>query len=434
MTKKRHEKLLIVAFALITGFVIGALVWLYLKASNVGITLIWDIIAVHFPTAVYTIIVCLIGGLIIGLFHRKFGDQYPENMGTSVRKALNERSYPYRDLPIAMASALLPILFGGAVGPEAGLVCLLLSLCFWAREEFGMARQNMQAYMDNDPNLGGGRIFGKLLKDMFSHPGRVVYDKGKIEWTRALQVVCGIAAGLGGLFVYVLFNIVMGRAFTLPHISGGAVYGKDRLLMILLIVVGIAAGYLYLILRKFVSKIFDKLKERNLQILNALLGGLILALIGTYFPVTMFSGCTDIQSLQYSELAAFPYLMIAIGVLKLLLTNVCIESGWRGGHFFPLLFAGLSIGYGFAGILGTNDILSVVVVTGALLGTVLQQPFGALVLSAMFFPMRGLGWMVIATFAAGCIPLPETLRVNPENKGFVYNTIHRKEHKLLSMN
>ncbi len=424
MTKRQPIGRIMILFSLVTGFVIGALVWLYLKASNVGITLVWDKIGSHFPTAVYTLIVCLIGGVIIGLFHRKYGP-IPENMSDAVRHAVNDRSYPYRQIPIVIIAALLSLLFGGAIGPESGLVCLLLSLCFWAKDQFGMARYNVQNFYDCEPQVSGRLVLKNLLANLFTHPLRIAYTPGKVQWSRKMQIACGVAAGLGGLLVYYLLGLILGRAFTLPRIDGGTVYNKDRLFMILLLVVGIAAGYLYLILKKVISTFFKKLRDHNLHILNAILGGLILGLIGGQIPLVMFSGCTDIQTIQGGYMNSVPYMLIVVGVLKLFLTNVCIESGWRGGHFFPLLFSGFSIGFGFAEVLGTNEILSVVVVTGALLGIVLQQPLGALALSVIFFPLRAFGWMVLASFVGGCIPLPAAIRVNPDNRGFIPGMVDR---------
>ncbi len=441
MTKQRHIGVLMTIFAIITGFIIGAVIWLYLKASNVGVTLIWDKIGTHLPWTVYTITICLVGGLVIGLYRRRFGS-HPENMGSAVRYFMQEGVYPYQNLPIVLVAALLPILFGGAIGPESGLVCLLLAFCVWARDHFGLARQSIQELIDDNPQISGAQILRRILGPMFRHPGQVVYEKGKVKWTRSLQVGCGVAAGLGGLFVYVLFNILFGGAFTLPHIEGGAVIGRDRLVMLLMLAIGIGAGYLYLVLRKVASKIFTWMEGKGFIVINAILGGLIVGIVGSRLPIALFSGCADIQTIfdgetvlptlfsgainfkafQYEYFSAAPVVLIVIGVIKLGLTNVCIESGWRGGHFFPLLFSGLSIGYGFAGLLGANEIMSVVVVAGALLGTVLQQPVGALVLSVIFFPLRQLGWMLMATFASGCIPLPKALRMNPDNPGFVRNT------------
>ncbi len=451
MTKKRHLTLLLVLFSIITGAIVGALCWLYLKASNVGITLIWQVIGSHFPWRVYTLIVCLVGGVVIGLYRKKYG-AHPDHMGAAVRKFLQERTYPYQDFPIIAVAALLPLLFGGAIGPESGLVCILLCLCVWAREEFALASCVMTEAFEEEPEITGRRALRMALKEMISHPRRIEFKKGEVNWTRSMIVSCGVAAALAGLVIYILFNILMGSAFTLPHIDSGDVFTKDRVAILLLLVIGIGAGYLYLILRKLIGKIFGFLEGKGLQVLNAVLGGLILGIIGGMLPITMFSGGTDLQTVfagettlptlfsgeldfqafQYEYFSAAPVVLIVIGFLKLFLSNVCIESGWRGGHFFPLLFSGLSIGYGFAGLLGTNEILSIVVVSGALLGTVLQQPLGALALSAIFFPLQELGWMAVASFASGIIPLPEKIRLNPENKGFIHNMLHREERNLIS--
>ena len=45
-----------------------------------------------------------------------------------------------------------------------------------------------------------------------------------------------------------------------------------------------------------------------------------------------------------------------------------------------------------------------VLVTGALLGTVLQQPLGALALSLVFFPVKDIGWMLLGFLIASRVP------------------------------
>lgn len=35
--------------------------------------------------------------------------------------------------------------------------------------------------------------------------------------------------------------------------------------------------------------------------------------------------------------------------------------------------------------------------------------------------------MILASMVGGCVPVPVSLRTNPENKGFVYNMIHMKK-------
>ncbi|MCI6537231.1 MAG: chloride channel protein [Lachnospiraceae bacterium] len=413
-------------FTALTGAVIAGLVWLYLKVANVGITVIWEMIPAYIDSHYYTILMCLVGGVIIGLFHRVYGP-YPERMADSIKRVRNTGTYPYRKLPVIVSASFLSLFFGGAVGPESGLVSLLLGLCCWAMDQFGLARWKMETLIAGNPYVMKKELFRMMAAGLFLPPDQIVYDKGKINWTRKEQIASGVTAGLTGLAVYELLNLIFGRSLSVPHLQGGVLILRDKVAVILLIVVGIAAGYLYLIFQKISSWFFGKLREKNLAVLNAVLGGLILGLIGTALPMTMFSGGSDIQTMQYEYLKFTPYLLILIGVVKLFLTNVCIESGWRGGHFFPIIFSGLSIGYGFAAILHINEIVSVVLVTGALLGTVLQQPLGALALSLVFFPAKNVGWMLLASTVGGCVPVPVALRSDPEKKGFVYNMIQKKK-------
>lgn len=419
-------------FAAVTGVVIALLVWLYLKLANVGITVIWEIIPAHVNIEHYTLIMCLVGGLVVGIFHHFYGP-YPESMADAVRRVRDTGFYPFKNLHITTIAAFLSLFFGGAVGPESGLVCLLLGLCFWAMAQFCLARIKMEACFEENPVLSGGYVFRQMLQGLLCPANRMMDDASLPQWKRSEQISTGITTGVAALFIYLLMNRLFGSAFTIPHLDSGEIYMKDRFSVILLAAAGIGSGYLFLISRKLTSLFFGKLRAKKLDVLNAVLGGLILGLIGTALPMTMFSGGSDMQLIQYDYYQYTPWLLVLIGLVKLFLTNVCIESGWRGGHFFPVIFSGLSIGYGLSTILGTSQILSVVVVTAALLGTILQQPLGALALMVIFFPIEELGWMTVICFAAGCIPIPPVLRVNQENKGFIYGLIHRKEKKKLTM-
>ncbi len=426
MKTQMNNRNLFLCFTALTGAVIAGLVWLYLKVANVGITVIWEIIPAYIDSKYYTILMCLVGGVVIGLFHRVYGP-YPERMADSVKRVKDTGTYPYRKLPMIVSASFLSLFFGGAVGPECGLVSLLLGLCCWAMDQFGLARWKMETLIAGNPYIMKKELFRVMAAGLLLPPDQIVYDKGKINWKRKEQVAAGVTAGLTGLAVYELLNALFGRCLAVPHLQGGVLILRDKVAIALLIVVGIAAGYLYLIFRKASEWFFGKLREKHLAVFNAVLGGLILGLIGSALPMTMFSGGNNIQAMQYEYLKYAPYLLIVIGVVKLFLTNVCIESGWRGGHFFPLIFSGLSIGYGFSASLHTNEIVSVILVTGALLGTVLQQPLGALALSMVFFPVKDFGWMFLASAVGGCIPVPVALRTNPEKKGFVYNMVQMKK-------
>ncbi|MEI3340590.1 MAG: hypothetical protein V8R80_12195 [Eubacterium sp.] len=55
MKKQMSNWSLFSCFAAVTGTVIAALVWLYLKVANVGVTIIWDMIPKYVDVKGYTI-------------------------------------------------------------------------------------------------------------------------------------------------------------------------------------------------------------------------------------------------------------------------------------------------------------------------------------------------------------------------------------------
>ncbi|MCC8151703.1 MAG: chloride channel protein [Lachnospiraceae bacterium] len=431
MNRQRKHRPLELCFAATTGALIAIFIWLYLELSNVGVTIIWDRIPSYIDFKYYTLTMCLVGGLVVGIFHHFYGP-YPESMADAVRRVNEDGFYPFKNLHITVVAAFLSLFFGGSVGPESGLVCLLLGLCFWAMAQFDLARNTIQTCLERNPGASGGYMFRRMLRNLLSPANRLPEFESSAKWKRSEQITTGMATGVTALLIYLLMNWLFGSAFTIPHLNSGEIYMKDRFSVILLAAAGIGSGYLFLFFRKLTSRFFGKLRTKKLDIINAILGGLILGLIGTALPMTMFSGGSDIQLIQYEYYQYTPWLLILIGVVKLFLTNVCIESGWRGGHFFPVIFSGLSIGYGLSSLLGTSQLLSVIVVTAALLGTILQQPLGAFALTLVFFPIDNLGWMAAVCFATGCIPLPRALRATPENRGFIYGLLHKKEQKKLT--
>ena len=418
LDKPLSNGLLFMSFAAVVGTVIAGVIWLYLKIANVGVTLIWHVIPEHLNVHGYTLIVCLIGGLVVGLFHKKYGP-YPQSMQDAVSEVRRRRRFSYANMPLILAGSLLPLLFGGAVGPEAGLVSLLLGFCFWTKDQFAMQRLLMLRLIEEDPDGPRGYVFGEMVRGLLLPASKIYFPKDVLPWKKSEAISAGVVAGVSALIVYEVLNALFGRGLSVPHLEVTHISTAGHFAAILLIAVGFGAGYLYLLGHKFAKFVFSFLQDRNMDIINAILGGLILGLIGTAIPMSMFSGGNMIQSMQYEYLKYTPFLLILIGIMKLFLTSICIESGWRGGQLFPMLFSGLSIGYGFAQLLSISELYAVVLVTTALIATVFQQPLGAIVLSAIVLPTEYVGWMIVAGFVAGCIPQPEAIRLNPENTGFI---------------
>ncbi|MGM2755133.1 chloride channel protein, partial [Bacillus cereus group sp. Bce019] len=90
------------------------------------------------------------------------------------------------------------------------------------------------------------------------------------------------------------------------------------------------------------------LKEYKLSL--GIIGGILLGITGTFLPYTLFSGEHQLKDLvvEWSNLSF--WILLLSGIFKLCITAVCLNTGWRGGHIFPIIFAGSSIGYAIASI------------------------------------------------------------------------------------
>ena len=85
----------------------------------------------------------------------------------------------------------------------------------------------------------------------------------------------------------------------------------------------------------------------------------------------MFSGEHEMGLLIAGSYSYLPAILILVAFVKILLTNICISTGLRGGHFFPVIFAGVCMGYGLSMIIfpgGGHEVFAAAVITATLLG------------------------------------------------------------------
>jgi len=99
-------------------------------------------------------------------------------------------------------------------------------------------------------------------------------------------------------------------------------------------------------------------------------------------------------------------MLLGIALLKVLITNICIQGGLKGGHFFPLIYAGVALGYAMAmfiypGNAAEHVVFAAAVVTAAMLGANMKQPMVVALILLICFPFRMIFWLLIGAYA-GC--------------------------------
>ena len=161
-----------ISFCLLTillGFAAGGIVWVILQIMQIGIGLIWT----AFPTALglgpgvlgvllYNLIVCFIGALFIALGQKHYG-RLPDTMEEVLGRVKKTGHYPYSNLHHIAIAALFPLLFGGALGPEAGLTGLVVGLCYWIGDNLKYRNEEITALAEAGFAAVVGVIFGSPL-------------------------------------------------------------------------------------------------------------------------------------------------------------------------------------------------------------------------------------------------------------------------------
>lgn len=404
MSSNKHiNRFIYILFCAFTGVVISAIIWSFLKLMGFGIEFLWSFLpdTLNFPF--YTLIVCTVGGLIIGLYQRKIGP-YPEELETVLKKVKRDKFYPYNNVLFVCLAALLPLIFGGSIGPEAGLTGVIVGLCYWAGKHMKYAKNKIPELMQMGISSTLGVIFGAPLFGLVA-PIEEGIDKDKDvvipRWSKIISNVISIATSL---LTFWVLTALFGGGLGMPRIDAADITNRERLWAIPIALIGIVLGYLYLGCNKLTKFSFGKIQSKFGIILSTTLGGLLLGISGTFLPMTMFSGEETMGevSASYSEFA--PWLLIATGLIKILLTNVCLSSGWRGGHFFPLIFSGVSVGYAVSLLSGLDSAFCLGVVTAGLLGVTMRKPLAVSLLLMLCFNVNVILWIIIAALIGSVVP------------------------------
>ena len=429
LAKPKNRALFLVSVA-VTGAFAGAAVWLFFFAMEHGVDYLWteiphalgvaspELASGPFGFLPYPFFVCLLGGLLIGLYEKITGTK-TDDLNQVMAKVKQDGRYPYDNLGKLSLAALLPLLFGGSIGPEAGLTGVIAGLCSWVGDRmrrFGaefreltlLGTQAALTALFTAPVFGfvaplAGSADGQGANDDESASDEITIKLPKAQKT----VVYGIAIA-GGLGTYLLLGQLMGGGMGMPRFEAAQVGNLELVWLIPLALVGTVCGWLYFVSEHASEALSHAIGER--PVVKAMLAGLALAICGTVLPYTMFAGETQADVLMETYLTIPAGVLIATGLVKAMLTPALINLGWRGGHFFPVIFSGVSLGYGLAILTGADPVFCVVVCTASTMGAVMRQPVMVVGLLLMCFPLKGIVCMIIAAVIAAGIPLPKPLR------------------------
>ncbi|MFL6498086.1 MAG: chloride channel protein [Nitrososphaera sp.] len=118
------------------------------------------------------------------------------------------------------------------------------------------------------------------------------------------------------------------------------------------LLVGVIAGCIGIIFKLIfgiVQRVFTPLEKQPIH--RAIIGGLVIGLIGSFLPLTLYSGQDQLLQIIHNSAAFGIGLLILLMLVKALLTSTSFATGFEGGPIFPLIFIGGTLGLAISKIL-----------------------------------------------------------------------------------
>ena len=368
----------------IMGFVSAIVTFIFIAISNQLTDLVWQnaVSILGLPAWAFTLIVCTLGGLLVGILVRIFGDHEAiffrllQEFGKTGR-------FNYRNVPGILITALVSLVSGGALGPEAPLADACGGIGTWASDRlkfndaetrvmgFGGISGMLAAFITNP--FGGSLL--ALETAQGGESGNKVYFWGLFPSLAASAVATVTFVLLTGQF--------FARMYKFPTYSPVI---TDLLWAVPLSMIGAVAGLVFMILLTSLEKVMLRLKKR--VIVRGLIGGLGMGIIGALLPLTLFSGEDQTVTLIKTAGEIGVVMLIVLAFSKLLATSLLLTTGWKGGYVFPIMFAGMALGLACDQLLPGIPVSVTVasVLAGALVAALRAPLFSALFTLAFVEP------------------------------------------------
>ncbi len=330
----------LLALVALLGVVSAVITFVFIAIVDLGTELIWEqaASAIGLDPRLFTFLVCSIGGLLVGLLVKLFGDhnaifaELMQEFGQSGR-------FNYRHVPGIVVTSLMSLIAGASLGPEAALADASGGVGTWVSDKlklderetrtmgFGGLSGMLAAFITNP--FGGALL--ALESAQGGTTGRQVYFWTLFPSLLASAVATTIFVALSGSFFDALYTF---PDYT-PHL-------RDLLVAVPLSMIGALASILFWLMFRGLRRLMRPMNKH--VVLRGLVGGLGMGIIGALLPLTLFSGEDQTLDLiqQASELGFSMLILLAIS--KLLATSLLLATGWKGGYVFPIMFAGVALG------------------------------------------------------------------------------------------
>ena len=307
----------------------------YITLYNQGVKIFEQVSIVVLNINIWPLVLLTVAGVLIGLVIKFFG----QNGGlgiAQVQYAQTGRINP-RKVPSIILQGFISLWSGAPVGPEGPLVFLTGGFGTFLSDRLKLKKNDVQVLVYSSIAGAFGGFFGSPV---IGAVGAIEYMFIK-ELDLNRHLIPGLLAAAVGYAVYsaILQDSFLG-IYSFPN------YASPRLIdMWWALLVGVIAGFvgiMFKIVFGIIQRVFAPLAKRPVS--RAVIGGIVIGLIGTLLPLTLYSGQDQLLQIIHNPAAFGIGLLLLMVIVKVLITSTSFSTGFEGGPIFPLLFIGGSLG------------------------------------------------------------------------------------------
>ncbi|HEL1630327.1 TPA: chloride channel protein [Streptococcus suis] len=370
------KEIYLTALGLVYSSVIALVSYGFIMAEKVISHFLWESLPhqFHFGT-VYSILILLLLTCLVILLKNKWGN-LPKTSHDLLHELGHEGTVSYQNTWRNLVLALVILVSGAGVGPEAPLLGAVIAYSVWQADKL--------RYLEANWEQVSGQGIGKWINYLF-HPSAYLlpYPNSQKQTGKGLRNLL-IA---NGLFVFWLMMRLTDQPSFVTKLGETSWTLTDILIFLPLCLYGFLVGKGYSWLKPFIRASLDRL---NLSLSTKIsLGALSIFLVTMLAPNLLFSGQHSLHTIVEVGMETPILTLIFLSFAKLIFLDFCLWTGWTGGDIFPVTFAAFLQGFAVAQLFPQADSLFVVLVVSLSMAiALLEKEWLAGLFISLFFPIQ----------------------------------------------
>lgn len=331
--KRSYYRLMVYAamFGALSSLLTAGFITLY----NQGFMLFDQVTLMVLGINVWPLVLLTVAGLLIGLIIRFLGQH--AGLGVAQRQYAQTGRLNPRYLPSILLQSFTALWSGAAVGPEGPLVFLTGGAGSFVSDRLKLQKDEVQVLVYSSIAGAFGGFFGSPILGAVG-AFEYMYIRELDFYRHLIPGLLAAAVGYGVYFAFLQTSYL--GIYSFPDYASPKLIDLWWALLVGVIAGGV--GIIFKVIFGVIHLIFAPLNKR--PIVRGVIGGAIIGLIGSFLPLTLYSGQDQLLQMLHNPAAFGIGLLVLLLLVKAILMSTSFATGFEGGPVFPLIFIGGTLG------------------------------------------------------------------------------------------